>query len=158
MQFHKTDRSNPLHAGAIRRERSDFFHEFSFSIDREQGSVADPSSGLFFFANYGKTGYIKKMMDMKVFTKVEGSKTDKDLVFLGLSTCGFCKRARKFLEEHGFSYSYVDIDKLDRDVRVEIKDEVRKNYTDDLLYPILLIDNSEYVKGFKKDQWAEKLD
>lgn len=97
------------------------------------------------------------MMDTSVFTRVDGSKNDKDLLFLGLSTCGFCKRARKFLEEEGYSFSFVDIDKLDREVRIPLKDDIKKRFSPDLLYPMLIINDSDFIKGFKKDQWVEKL-
>jgi len=97
------------------------------------------------------------MMDNSIFTRVDGSKKDKDLVFLGLSTCGFCKRARTFLEEEDYAYSFVDIDKLDREVRLTLKDDVKKRFTDDFLYPMLIINDTDYIKGFKKDIWLEKL-
>ncbi|MDC7227520.1 MAG: glutaredoxin family protein [Spirochaetales bacterium] len=97
------------------------------------------------------------MMDLTKFTMIEGSKSDKDLVFLGLSTCGFCKRARKFLDEEGWSYNYIEIDKLDREERIALKTDVKTRFSPDLLYPFLIINDSEYVKGFKKDQWEEKL-
>ena len=97
------------------------------------------------------------MMDLNIFTKVEGSKNDKDLVFLGLSTCGFCRRARKFLDEENWTYNYVEVDKLEREARLKLKDEVKDRFSSDILYPFLIIDDSDFVKGFKKDQWIEKL-
>ncbi len=97
------------------------------------------------------------MMDTSIFTRVDGTKNDKDLMFLGLSTCGFCKRARTFLKEEGYSFSFVDIDKLDREVRVSLKDDVKKRFTPDLLYQMLIIDDKDFIKGFKKDQWIDKL-
>ena len=97
------------------------------------------------------------MMDLTKFTSVEGTKKDKELIFLGLSTCGFCKRARKYLEEEGWAFSYVDIDKLEREDRIAMKDDVKSRFTPDLLYPFLIIDDSDYLKGFKVDQWVDKL-
>ncbi len=97
------------------------------------------------------------MMNIDSFTRVEGSKSDKDLVFLGLSTCGFCKRAKQFLNDGGWSYSYVDIDKMEREERLSLKDDVKTRFSKDLLYPFLIIDDTEFLKGFKKDQWEEKL-
>lgn len=97
------------------------------------------------------------MMDLTKFTKIEGLKSDKDLVFLGLSTCGFCKRARKYLDEQGWTYHFVDIDKLEREERIALKQDVKSRIAPDLLYPFLIINDSEFVKGFKKDQWEDKL-
>lgn len=97
------------------------------------------------------------MIDLTNFTKIEGSKNDKDLVFLGLSTCGFCKRAKSFLTEEGWSFTYLEIDKLDREERITLKDDIKKRFSPDMLYPFLIIDDSDFVKGFKKDQWLEKL-
>ncbi len=97
------------------------------------------------------------MIDLTNFTKIEGSRAGKELVFLGLSTCGFCKRAKAFLDEEGWSYSFVDVDKLDRDERITLKDDVKSRFSPDILYPFLIIDDSDFIKGFKKDQWLEKL-
>jgi glutaredoxin len=97
------------------------------------------------------------MIDLSIFTRVDGTKKEKDLVFLGLSTCGFCKRAKAFLNEEGFSYHYVDVDKLDRDTRLAVKADIKERFTPNLLYPLIIIDDKEYLSGFKKDQWIEKL-
>lgn len=98
------------------------------------------------------------MMDLTLFTEVKGSKTNKKLVFIGLSTCGFCKRAKTFLDDEGWNYSFLYIDKLSREERVKIKDDIRKTFTPDLSYPFLIIDDSEYLKGFRRDQWELKLE
>ena len=97
------------------------------------------------------------MMDLNIFTRVDGTKNGKDLVLLGLSTCGFCKRARAFLDAEGWAYGFTDIDKLDREVKISLKDDVKKRFSPDLLYPFLIIDDADFVKGFRKDQWLEKL-
>ena len=97
------------------------------------------------------------MMNVEIFKKVEGSKQDRELYFIGLSTCGFCRRAKSFLEEEGFAYSYVDVDRLDREVRLDLKADIRRRFTEDLLYPMLVIDDADFIKGFKKEDWLEKL-
>ncbi len=98
------------------------------------------------------------MMDLNDFTRVEGEKNDKELVFLGLSTCGFCRKAKTFLNEGNYAYHFVDVDKLDRDERMKIKDEIKKRFTPDILYPFLIVNDDHYISGFKQADWEKELD
>lgn len=34
----------------------------------------------------------------------------QNIVFYGVSWCGDCRRARRFLNEHGIEYQWIDID------------------------------------------------
>ena len=52
------------------------------------------------------------MFDSHEWNQVEGKGEIEDLTLLALSTCGFCKRARAFLDAEGWAYGFTDIDKL----------------------------------------------
>ncbi len=97
------------------------------------------------------------MINLDELVKVEGERSDKVLVFMGLSTCGFCRRARKLLEENGWAYYYAEIDKMEREKKIALKKDVKERFVEDLLYPILIIDDSDYLKGFKKELWLQTL-
>lgn len=46
------------------------------------------------------------------FIKVEG-KYYGDIILFALSTCGWCKKTKKFLEKNNVAFWYVYVDKLD---------------------------------------------
>jgi glutaredoxin len=46
------------------------------------------------------------------FKKVDG-KDVGDIKMFALSTCGWCKKTKAFLSDHGIAYSYVDVDLLE---------------------------------------------
>jgi len=93
---------------------------------------------------------------MKV-VKVSG-KNNKHKVFLyALSTCAWCKLAKKFLKENEIEYEYVDVDLCED----EDKEKIKKDILDkggDLSYPIIIINNKLLITGFRKDKLKEALE
>ncbi|MEG2203096.1 MAG: glutaredoxin domain-containing protein, partial [Christensenellaceae bacterium] len=49
---------------------------------------------------------------MAEFIRVNGSKNIGDVRLYTLSTCGWCKKTKSFLESHDVSYAYIDMDML----------------------------------------------
>ena len=43
--------------------------------------------------------------------KVEGKK-DKNVTIVTLSTCMWCKKCKRFLQDKEMTYQYVDVDKI----------------------------------------------
>lgn len=90
-------------------------------------------------------------------THVDGPSADRKLVLLALSTCGFCKRAIRFLNDNGFSYSYIYVDKMEPEVKEQLKEEFRGSFTERLLYPALIINETEVLTGFIEADWKNSL-
>lgn len=97
------------------------------------------------------------MFDTNQFIQVQGKKNTKRIQFLGLSTCGFCKRAIAFLDENKFSYEYLYVDKLPPEEKKAIVEEFRKAFDVRLHYPTIIIDNEHYEMGFIRPNWEKKL-
>ena len=57
---------------------------------------------------------------------VEGEKGDHDLLLFALSTCGWCRKARNFLDGNSLAYRYVYVDLLEGDAQKEVFEEVKK--------------------------------
>ena len=57
---------------------------------------------------------------------VQGSHDERHIVFYGLSTCIWCKRTRRFLEEKGVAFGYVYVDLLRGQEREEAVERVRR--------------------------------
>jgi glutaredoxin-like protein NrdH len=72
-----------------------------------------------------------------------------------LSTCSHCKATKRFLDEQGIEYSYIDVDLLYGDERVRILDEVRK-YNPACSFPTILI-GGKVIVGFRETEIRKAL-
>ncbi len=87
---------------------------------------------------------------MKDFQKVEGKKK-KDLVLYALSTCIWCRKTKKLLDELGVEYSYIDMDLVNEELEEKLTAEMKK-WNPDCSFPTLVIDNKRCIVGFQEDE------
>ena len=78
------------------------------------------------------------------------------VVLYALSTCGWCRRAKKLLDENDVEYELVYVDELEGDERDAIVSEVAK-WNPRRSFPTLVVDDRLSVAGFKPDQIKEAL-
>ena len=97
------------------------------------------------------------MFEYMNFTGEKGKNGEKDLKVLALSTCGFCKRAIRFLKENDFSFKSIYIDKIEPDIKLRAKEEFWKAFDTKILYPVLIIDEKEVITGFTSDKYRKAL-
>ncbi len=88
--------------------------------------------------------------------KVEGERKDKDLLLFALSTCGWCRRAREFLDGNGFSYDFVYVDKLQGQAREEVIEEVSR-WNPKRSFPTLVINGEKVLAGYDEARYREVL-
>ena len=89
--------------------------------------------------------------------KVPG-KNNKHKVFLyALSTCGWCKRAKKFLNDNNVEYEYVDVDLCKMEDKKMIRQDIQ-NRGGILAYPTVIIDNNRLLTGPSPDKLREVLE
>ena len=88
-------------------------------------------------------------------THVEGENKGK-IALYALSTCGWCRKTKKFLEKLGAEYSYVDMDKLIGDAKKEAEKEVA-NWNPICSYPTIIINDKKCIVGFDDDKILEEL-
>lgn len=72
-----------------------------------------------------------------------------------LSTCGHCKAAKKFLNDHGIAYHCTDVDLLVGDERKVAIEEVKK-HNPACSFPTLLI-GGKVIVGFDEPAIREAL-
>jgi glutaredoxin len=77
--------------------------------------------------------------------KVEG-KHYADIKLFALSTCGWCRQTKKFLESIGAEYAYIDTDKLDDEEYKAVKEEFSK-WNPKCNYPTVVINDKDCVIG-----------
>lgn len=89
-------------------------------------------------------------------TKVEG-KNKGNLMLFALSTCVWCKRTKKLLGDLGVSFEFEDVDLLDGPARDKAMAEFEK-WNPGGGFPLLIINTSKCIKGFKEDEIRKTLE
>ena len=97
-----------------------------------------------------------EVVDSELLKEVSGEINEHDLLLYALSTCGWCRKARKYLEDCGYAYRYVYVDLLEGDTLKDVVEEVER-YNPKKSFPTLVIDGDVVVAGFDRSNYAEKL-
>lgn len=92
---------------------------------------------------------------MKDFQRIDGKDRGKVTMY-ALSTCVWCKKTKKLLQEMGVNYSYIDMDQLDEDVKDKYIKEL-KNWNPSCSYPTLVINDKDCIVGFEEEKIREAL-
>jgi len=78
------------------------------------------------------------------------------IVLYALSTCVWCKKTKRLLEEHGVGYSFVDVDQLEGQEKEETMDQLKK-WNPKISFPTLVIDDKNCIVGYREDQIKEAI-
>ena len=73
-----------------------------------------------------------------------------------LSTCGWCKKTKQFLEDHGIQYRCTDVDLLPPEEKQAARDELSR-HNPKRSYPTVVIDDREVVRGYDRERLRELL-
>jgi glutaredoxin len=87
---------------------------------------------------------------------VAGSRNEKQVMFYGLSTCVWCKRTRKLLEDNDVAFDFIYVDLLRGKERAQAIEQVRE-WNQAGSFPTLVVDGEQSVVGYKPDQIKEAL-
>ncbi|MBM3146506.1 MAG: glutaredoxin family protein [Actinobacteria bacterium] len=80
---------------------------------------------------------------------------DIDIMLYTLSTCPWCRKTKKFFDERGLVYHFLDIDTLGRKDRQAARDKIVE-LVGSLQYPVAVI-NGAAVQGYNPDTFADLL-
>ena len=86
---------------------------------------------------------------------VRGEKSG-DVTLYALSTCGWCKKTKKLLDDLGVEYDYVYVDLLEGQDKSEAMG-VLKHHNPQRSFPTLVINNKKCIIGFKEDDIKKAL-
>ena len=87
---------------------------------------------------------------------VPGRHNEHHIVFYGLSTCIWCKRTRKLLEDQGVAFDYFYVDLLSGQEREDVLARVRR-WNPQMSFPTIVVDDSKVVIGYKPELIKEAL-
>jgi len=86
---------------------------------------------------------------------VSGTRKDRKVYLWGLSTCMWCKKAKKFLEDNGVEFTYEFVDLLEGEERDKALNEIEK-YNPATSFPTILVEN-QCIIGFDEKKLKEAL-
>ena len=96
---------------------------------------------------------------MCIFTRKGDKMSDqsREVEFFALSTCGWCRKTKAWLDDHGIDYEITYMDQLSGDEKQAAKDRLLQ-FVSRLTFPVLIIDNGEEViQGYKPERFEEVL-
>ena len=86
---------------------------------------------------------------------VEGQDKGKIVVY-GLSTCGWCSKTKKFLDEQGLRYSFVDVDLLTGADSKEAQKEVQR-WNSRISFPTTVVNDQVAIIGYNAQKMLEAI-
>jgi glutaredoxin-like protein NrdH len=87
--------------------------------------------------------------------QVPGRKSGQVMLY-ALSTCGWCHRTKRLLDDLGVEYSYEYVDQLDGEQREAAVKEV-KQWNPSCSFPTLVLDNKKCIIGYNEREIKETL-
>ena len=97
------------------------------------------------------------MFDNYQWIEIPGTDTSRKITLFSLSTCGFCRSARSYLESRNLAYRYLELNEIPPKDKIAIKKEFRKKFDKRLHFPSLIIGEDNLLIGFIKLHWEEML-
>lgn len=88
--------------------------------------------------------------------RVAGDHSEHQVVFYGISTCVWCKRTRRLLEDQGVAFDYFYMDLLSGYEREEVMAQVRR-WNPRASFPTLVVDDSRCIVGYRPEEIKEVL-
>lgn len=78
-----------------------------------------------------------------------------EVILYALSTCIWCGKTKKLLNELNVEYKYIDVDLLDFDEQQEALKELRK-FNPNSGFPTMIINNKDCIIGFSENKIRER--
>jgi len=90
--------------------------------------------------------------------EIEGEKgSEENILLFTLSTCMWCKKCKRFLNDRNLKYRYIEVDKIDRKDKSIILDYLKSKYDSRISYPFLVCEKG-HVVGYNPNKYEELLE
>jgi glutaredoxin len=86
---------------------------------------------------------------------VKGKNKGKILLY-ALSTCGWCKKTKEFLNKLGIEYSYIFVDLVNDSEKDKVMDDVR-TWNPRCSFPTVVVNDEKCIVGYKEDEIKEAI-
>lgn len=81
---------------------------------------------------------------------VPGKKVGHIMLY-ALSTCPWCQKTKRLLDELGVDYYYEDVDLLEGDERRDVMSDVER-WNPGRSFPTMVVNDTRCIIGFKEDE------
>jgi glutaredoxin len=89
--------------------------------------------------------------------KVDGKNSKHRVLLYALSTCGWCRKTKKFLTDNSVAHGYIDVDLCtDEEYEQICRDILERGGR--IAFPTLIVDDSRLITGFNVDEIREALE
>ena len=78
------------------------------------------------------------------------------VILFAISTCAWCKKTKRFLDENGIEYESCDVDLLEDEEKERVREEVAR-HNPRRSFPTLVVDDEKVVVGFNEERLREAL-
>jgi len=79
------------------------------------------------------------------------------VLFYGLSTCGWCRKTKQFLDSNKVEYELIYVDHLTGDERQKVMSEVGR-HNPRRSFPTIVVNDTTVIIGFQEARLREVLD
>lgn len=93
---------------------------------------------------------------MTKMTEVSGKNAKHQVMLYALSTCIWCKKTKKLLDDLDVQYRYVFVDLLKGKDEEEIMDQVRE-FNPGCTFPTMVINGQKVIVGLKEPEIKKAL-
>jgi len=83
---------------------------------------------------------------MAEFIKVDGTHVG-DIKLYALSTCGWCKRTKKYFDDRDIEYFFIDVDMLPDNELDRVLEE-QLSYNPQGSFPTIVVNGDEVIVGY----------
>ena len=91
----------------------------------------------------------------KLVQEVKGENESQDWTIFTLSSCQWCHKCKRWLNERKIKYRYVDVDKIDSSEKSKVLTYLRETYKPERIsYPFVVCDD-EFVVGYNPGKYEE---
>jgi glutaredoxin len=88
--------------------------------------------------------------------KVVGKNKSQEIQIFTLSTCQWCKKCKRYLDERSIQYRYIDVDSIQPADKARIMDFLKNKYEERIAYPFMICDGKAIV-GYDPQKYDEML-
>ncbi len=93
---------------------------------------------------------------MMEWIKVNNNISQRDVKIFALSTCIWCKKTKRLMDDNNITYKYLDVDLLNNEDKQEAVSEMKK-HINNISFPLIVIDNEIAIKGFQEKELRSTL-
>ncbi|MBM5804586.1 MAG: glutaredoxin family protein [Candidatus Verstraetearchaeota archaeon] len=88
--------------------------------------------------------------------RVPGTNKKHKVFLYALSTCAWCKKTKRLLQDKGVEFEFVDVDLCSEEDLKRVRADITRRGAG-MTFPLVIVDDKTLVVGFREDKIEEAL-